>query len=57
MPPTVAIGDVTLAEARLNDGQRLLAFNDLFVGARAHVSARYAIAVGGGPRCSRRAAS
>ena len=32
---------VTLAEARLNDGQRLLAFNDLFVGARSHVSARY----------------
>ena len=41
--------DVTLAEARLNDGQRLLAFNDLFVGARSHVSARYAIAVGGRP--------
>lgn len=32
---------VTLAEARLADGQRLLAFNDLFVGARTHVSARY----------------
>jgi NAD kinase len=32
---------VTLAEARLNDGQRLLAFNDLFVGAQTHVSARY----------------
>jgi hypothetical protein len=32
---------VTLAEARLNDGQRLLAFNDLFIGARSHVSARY----------------
>lgn len=32
---------VTLAEAILNDGQRLLAFNDLFVGARTHVSARY----------------
>jgi len=32
---------VTLAEARLADGQRLLAFNDLFVGARSHVSARY----------------
>ncbi|MBK9033723.1 MAG: NAD(+)/NADH kinase [Myxococcales bacterium] len=40
---------VTLAEARLGDGQRLLAFNDLFVGARSHVSARYAIAVGGQP--------
>lgn len=40
---------VTLAEARLNDGQRLLAFNDLFVGARSHVSARYAITVGDRP--------
>jgi NAD kinase len=37
---------VTLAEARLNDGQRLLAFNDLFIGARSHVSARYALQLG-----------
>ena len=28
------------AEAKLNDGQRLLAFNDLFIGASSHVSAR-----------------
>jgi NAD kinase len=34
---------VTLAEAVLGDGQRLLAFNDIFVGARSHVSARYTI--------------
>lgn len=34
---------VTFAEARLNDGQRLLAFNDLFIGAATHVSARYRI--------------
>jgi hypothetical protein len=34
---------VTLAEARLNDGQRLLAFNDLFLGAQTHISARYRI--------------
>jgi NAD kinase len=34
---------VTMAEARLNDGQRLLAFNDLFLGAQSHVSARYQI--------------
>jgi hypothetical protein len=34
---------VTLAEARLNDGQRLLAFNDLFIGVRSHVSARYVL--------------
>ena len=39
---------VTLAEAALEDGQRLLAFNDLFIGARTHVSARYRIAFGGG---------
>jgi NAD kinase len=32
-----------LAEAGLNDGQRLLAFNDLFIGAATHVSARYKI--------------
>lgn len=34
------------AEARLNDGQRLLAFNDLFIGASSHVSARYKISYG-----------
>lgn len=38
-----AMRDVTLAESRLNDGQRQLAFNDLFLGARSHVSARYRI--------------
>lgn len=32
------------AEAKLNDGQRILAFNDLFIGAASHVSARYKIA-------------
>ena len=37
---------VTLAEARLDDGQRLLAFNDLFIGARSHVSVRYVLARG-----------
>ncbi len=37
---------VTLAEALLADGQRLLAFNDLFIGARSHVSARYRIRAG-----------
>lgn len=34
---------VTMAEARLPDGQRLLAVNDLFVGPASHTSARYAI--------------
>lgn len=33
--------EVTLAEVVLSDGQRLLGFNDLFLGARTHVSARY----------------
>lgn len=33
----------SFAEARLNDGQRLLAFNDLFIGAASHVSARYKV--------------
>jgi hypothetical protein len=33
----------SLAEARLNDGQRLLAFNDLFIGISDHTSARYRI--------------
>ncbi len=32
------------AEANLNDGQRLLAFNDLFIGTTSHASARYKIA-------------
>ncbi len=35
--------EVTLAEAVLSDGQRLLGFNDLFLGARTHVSARYTL--------------
>ena len=38
---------VTLGEAVLSDGQRLLAFNDFFIGAKSHVSARYRIAHGG----------
>lgn len=37
------VQEVALAEAVLNDGQRLLAFNDLFIGAASHVSARYQI--------------
>jgi NAD kinase len=38
--------EVTLAEAILNDGQRLLGFNDLFIGAQSHISALYRIACG-----------
>lgn len=41
-----AYRNVTLAQAELNDGQRLLAFNDLFIGARTHVSARYRLQFG-----------
>jgi NAD kinase len=37
---------VTMAEARLSDGQRLLAVNDLFIGPKSHTSARYEIAAG-----------
>lgn len=36
---------VTLAAMQLDDGQRLLAFNDLFIGTRTHTSARYRITV------------
>ena len=38
--------EVTLAEVKLNDSQRLLAFNDLFIGAHSHVSALYKLACG-----------
>lgn len=38
--------NVTMAEAILHDGQRLLAFNDFFIGARTHVSARYELRCG-----------
>jgi NAD kinase len=34
---------ISMAEAVLNDGQSLLAFNDFFVGVKSHVSARYKI--------------
>ena len=37
----------TMAEALLDDGQRLLALNEVFVGHVSHQSARYALAVGG----------
>jgi NAD kinase len=39
--------NVNFAQANLNDGQRLVAFNDLFIGASSHVSARYKISFGG----------
>ena len=39
--------NVTLARASSSDGQQLLAFNDFFIGARSHVSARYEIEIAG----------
>jgi NAD kinase len=36
---------VTLAQAQLEDGQKLLAFNELFIGCRTHVSARYRLTI------------
>jgi len=39
------VRQVSMAQANLQDGQSLLAFNDLFIGARSHVSARYHIQV------------
>jgi NAD kinase len=44
---TAHVREVTLAEATANNGQSLLAFNDFFVGAKSHVSARYAIEYAG----------
>lgn len=38
---------VTLAEVTLHDGQKMRAFNDLFIGVRSHVSARYQLRVSG----------
>jgi NAD kinase len=37
---------ITMAEATLNDGQRLLAVNDFLIGCRTHVSARYRLRYG-----------
>ena len=38
---------VTMAKVLINDGQELLGFNDLFVGHKSHVSARYRIIYNG----------
>lgn len=37
--------EVTMARARLTDGQTLLAVNDFFIGQKTHVSARYQLTV------------
>ena len=39
------VREITLAEVALNDGQRMFAFNDFFVGSQTHVSARYVLHV------------
>lgn len=38
--------EVTMAEAKLNTGLSLCAVNDLFIGVKSHVSARYSIRLG-----------
>lgn len=38
---------ITLAEAKLNDGQSLCGVNDIFIGQRTHVSARYELQASG----------
>ena len=37
---------ISMAQATLNDGQSLLAFNDLFIGVKSHLSARYRLRSG-----------
>ena len=39
------IKEVAMAEAKLNDGQSLLAVNDLFIGQKTHISSRYVIEI------------
>ena len=43
----VTITPVSMVKATLNDGQVIYGVNDLFIGARTHVSARYQLALGG----------
>jgi NAD kinase len=42
-----AWASITMAQATLNDGQTIRAVNDLFIGQKTHVSARYRIAFDG----------
>ncbi|ASA19429.1 sugar kinase [Paenibacillus donghaensis] len=41
------VREVTLAKAELNDGQSLYGVNDLFIGRKTHVSARYQLELNG----------
>jgi NAD kinase len=43
----VSVEERTMVEARLDDGQRLLALNEVFLGHRSHQSARYRVRAGG----------
>ncbi len=38
---------VTMAKATLNTGETMYAVNDVFIGPRSHISARYSISIGG----------
>jgi NAD kinase len=40
------VSDVTMGKVELNDGQSLYAFNDFFIGASSHISARYTLSFG-----------
>lgn len=42
----VAVKSISMACAELNDGQKLYAVNDLFIGPRTHASARYVLQYG-----------
>jgi len=44
---TAAIKNITFAEASTNDGQNLLAVNDLFIGPKSHTSAHYTMSWNG----------
>ena len=46
MAGRVKVKRVSMAKAELNDGQTLHGVNDLFIGVRSHVSARYRIELG-----------
>lgn len=42
----ITLAEITMAKAELNDGQVLYGVNDLFIGQRTHVSARYQLRFG-----------
>ncbi|MBI5359638.1 MAG: sugar kinase [Planctomycetes bacterium] len=46
MAGTRPVKEITMAKAVLNDAQALYAVNDLFIGHKSHVSARYRISIG-----------